>query len=147
MKKIVWLLSLFFVALSLTTSAQMRAPQGTQYNKALNGNALDAVRQRYAQNANRQANTDIFIDYGASSGDNATLNAAFINMHFAQNDSFGDRYVVVAFDSLHDNTSDTGYKYSDFDSVRVDSLFIPFGHENNDGLSDTVIVKLVQLNA
>src|SRR5687768_7281473 len=115
MKKIVWLFSFFFVALSFTTSAQMRVPQGTQYNKALNGNALDAVPQRYVQSANRQANTDIFIDYGSSSGDNATLNAAFMNMHFAQNDSFGDRYAVVAFDSLHDNTSDVGYQYSDFD--------------------------------
>src|SRR5262245_4661624 len=116
MKKIVWLFSFFFVAFSLVTSAQMRVPQGTRFHQVQNGSALDAVRQRFVQSANRQANTDISIDYGSSNGDNATLNAAFMNMHFAQTDTFGDRYVVVAFDSLHDRVSNTGYKYSDFDS-------------------------------
>jgi|GEM_PF-736582 len=148
MKKTVWLLSLLFVALAFSTTAQVSFPQGTQqqYFKSQNGNPLDAIRQRHAQSANRMANTEIFIDYAASNGDDQQL-ASFMNTRFVPIDTFGDRYVVVAFDSLHDDISGTGYKYSDFDSIRIDTVYFAVGHENNDGISDSATVKLVQLNA
>src|SRR5688572_5959883 len=114
----------------------------------INRNPLDAVRQRYqsASHGMRGGNTNIFIDYATSNGDDTTF-ASILNMRFAMPvDSFGERYVVVAYDSLHDQTSDIGYNYSDFDSIAIDSLFIPFGHEKNTTGTDTMIVKIVELN-
>lgn len=148
MKKSLWLFSILSVAIAFTATAQFNLPQGTQhqYFKTRNGNPLDAIRQRHAQSANRMANTEITIDYATSNGDDVLL-ANYMNMRFAQSDTFGDRYVVVGFDSLHDQPSNTGYKYSDFDSVRIDSVFFAIGHENNDGVSDSLTVKLVQLSA
>ncbi len=146
MKKTVWLFSLLFVALAFSTTAQVNIPQVTQqqFFTARNGNPLDAIRQRYAQSANRLANTEILIDYASSNGDDRAF-ITYMNTRFVQTDTFGDRYVVVAFDSLHDDMAGTGYKHSDFDSIRIDTVYFALGHENNDGISDSLTVKLVQL--
>lgn len=148
MKKSLWLFSILSTAIAFTATAQLTIPQGTQQQifTSRNGNPLDAIRQRHAQSANRMANTEILIDYATSNGDDRAFISP-MNMRFAQADTFFDRYVVVAFDSLHDDNSDTGYKYSDFDSVRIDTVYFALGHENNDGISDSLTVKLVQLTA
>lgn len=146
MKKNVLLLSMMFFVCMLAT-AQVRLQQSTPQFQRVNTQALDAHRQRYSQTAQRMADTPIEIDYGFSDGD-TTFFASFINMHFAAPVHNGlERFAVVTFDSLHDAVSNTGHNYSDFDSIRVDSLFFFVGHENNDMQSDTLIVKLVELGA
>jgi len=148
MKKTLFLFCLLglLMASDLTAQNLQQLNSAKQYYHLRNGNPLDVIRQRYTHSAGRMANTELLIDYASSNGDDSYL-ASYMNMHFAPSDTFGDRYVVVAYDSLHDFTSDIGYKYSDFDSIRIDSVFFSIGHENNDGLSDTLIIKLVQLNA
>jgi len=110
---------------------------------------LDAVRQRLTRQfaGQRRGVQSIFLDYATANGDDVAF-ASDMNMHYslATGDSFSDRYVIVAYDSLHDAISDVGFKYSDFDSIRIDSLYILMGHKHTSSQTDTLIVKIVQLN-
>jgi hypothetical protein len=59
------------------------------------------------------------------------------------------RYVVVAFDTINDTYNGAGpmgYSPSVVTSVRVDSIFVIFGQENNSSTKDTLIVKLMNVN-
>lgn len=70
------------------------------------------------------------------------------NYHYVATDS-SLKYFIVAFDSLHDSYSTTttgGYALSTVNNVRVDSIYMFLGQENNSGVADTIITKLVTVN-
>jgi hypothetical protein len=56
------------------------------------------------------------------------------------------KYAVVAFDSAYDAYNQIGYPQSSYSNIRIDSLFAIVGHENNSGLDDTLILKIVSVD-
>ncbi len=56
-------------------------------------------------------------------------------------------YIVIAFDSAFDAYTQTGYPQTSYSNIRVDSLFAIVGHENNTGLDDTLITKIVTVDS
>ncbi len=78
----------------------------------------------YIQQMNMHYTT---VDTGADGQNGQPLNDALL------------RYVSVAFDTLIDANTQTGYSGQ---NVVVDSLIIPIGQENLSGLNDTLIVQI-----
>ncbi|MEI6815159.1 MAG: T9SS type A sorting domain-containing protein [Bacteroidota bacterium] len=70
------------------------------------------------------------------------------NMHYTLADS-SYRFFTVSFDTLIDsyNVVPTGYSSSLYDSVKVDSLAMLVGQENNSGNDDTLICKIGGINS
>lgn len=97
--------------------------------------------------------TSIYIDY-----DYTENNAWFgfpsggysnyiwpMNMRYNGADSMW-RYGMVAFDSLYNYNTSTGYNSSSVSSVIVDSILLRFGHSNLSGTTDTIIAKLLAVD-
>jgi len=150
MRKILVLIACFatlFVSQNSIGQNSLPSPNPNQYFRPVNHNPLDAIRQMYQNRSHqRGVSNEIWLDYAAANGDDTQF-AAYMNMDFGMPvDSFGDRYAVVAFDSLHDAVSDIGFEYSQFDSIKIDSLFFSFGHENNSATDDSITLKIVALD-
>jgi len=60
--------------------------------------------------------------------------------------TFSVSYLVTAFDTLTDTSLTYPFSYTELSNVFLDSIRIQFGHENNSGISDTVIVDIVRLD-
>ena len=136
MKKasITGILSLVFLMNSaFAQTVTSPAPSAGKYYVPKNISQIKSMKQQLSHNnyaGQRRGAQTIMIDYAASNGDTLFF-ATDMNMHYTlPPDTFGSRYVVVGYDSLHDAVSDVGFKYSDFDSVRIDSLLLWLGHKH-----------------
>ncbi|MCC7301486.1 MAG: T9SS type A sorting domain-containing protein [Bacteroidia bacterium] len=75
------------------------------------------------------------------------------DMNWNYNAAQGDtalKYVVTAFDTIIDsyaNPSPVGYPLNSVQQVKVDSIYFIIGQENNSTTDDTLIVKLMNVNA
>jgi hypothetical protein len=69
-----------------------------------------------------------------------------VNMNYLPTDT-SQKYYVVVFDSIIDSYNQISYDRSQLQSIMLDSLHIVMGQENNSGLDDTLIVKLVGVAA
>lgn len=107
--------------------------------------------------AQRAMNTFV-IDYDSAdaylqhqTGMNYFYGITKLNMNYSY--SAGDtlmgekNYGAVAFDSAYDAYNQVGYAQSSYTNIRVDSLFAIVGHENNSGLDDTLIIKVVTVDS
>jgi hypothetical protein len=59
----------------------------------------------------------------------------------------GLKYFVIAFDSLYDSYMQVGYNRATVNNVRIDSIHMILGQENNSGVDDTITYKIVSVNA
>jgi hypothetical protein len=97
-----------------------------------------------------QSVNSFFIDYDAA--DAAIYGSRYqrlvwpMNDHYTASDS-ALRYCIVAFDSLYDLASDTGYAADSIGNLAIDSIFLMIGQENNSGLDDTLSVKIIALDS
>lgn len=69
------------------------------------------------------------------------------NRYAGRPDSATLGYVVVAYDSIYDAWNNTATNNNAIFDITVDSILIFGGHENNSGTNDTLICKIVSLNA
>lgn len=69
-----------------------------------------------------------------------------MNMHYVSTDT-SQRYFTVVFDSIIDSYNEIPFLRSSLTSIVLDTLFVFIGHENNSGLDDTLIVKILNVAA
>lgn len=69
-----------------------------------------------------------------------------MNKYYTAADSAAN-YFIVAFDSLYDSYNSTGYPLDSVTSLGIDSLFLFLGQENNSGTDDTVVVRILPVDA
>jgi hypothetical protein len=69
------------------------------------------------------------------------------NRYTGRPDSATIGYFVVAYDSIYDAWQNTATNSNAIFDMSLDSILIFGGHENNSGTNDTLICKIVQLNA
>ena len=67
------------------------------------------------------------------------------NYHYTTADS-SLQFFDVAFDSLYDAYNQIGYTRASVSTIRCDSIFMVMGQENNSGIDDTLITKLINVN-
>src|SRR5215213_2650049 len=67
-----------------------------------------------------------------------------INMNYLSTDS-SYKYCTVVFDSIVDSYNQISYDRSALGSIVLDSIHVILGQENNSGLDDTLIVKLLNV--
>jgi hypothetical protein len=68
------------------------------------------------------------------------------NMNYVPTDT-SQKYYEVVFDSIIDSYNQISYDRTQLQSIMMDSLYIVIGQENNSGLDDTLIVKLMGVAA
>src|ERR1041385_1409688 len=69
-----------------------------------------------------------------------------INMHYVPTDT-SQKYYEVVFDSVIDSYNQISYDRSALQAIYLDSIYVVVGQENNSGLDDTLIVRLMNVNA
>ncbi len=153
MKKILTLL--VFAASALGGYAQ------TSINMNLNdprlhhpiiGDQMSEIRSSHSQPnvQGTEALIPIFLDYDSTEINTmGSVGDAFIweiNTNTVCNDTFVMRYFVESFDTLIDAGTLTPY-YSGSTTITLDTIFTLFGHENNTGLPDTIVVTVLLNNA
>ena len=69
-----------------------------------------------------------------------------INMNYVNTDS-SYKYCTVVFDSVIDSYNQISYNRSGLANIVLDSVHVLIGQENNSGLDDTLIVKVLNVQA
>lgn len=69
-----------------------------------------------------------------------------MNMHNTTADTSW-RYAIVSFDSIIHTPTLTGYSPGSFSTLQIDSIQITGGHENNSFAMDTLVAKIIGLDA
>ncbi len=69
-----------------------------------------------------------------------------MNMNYLSTDS-SYKYTTVVFDSVIDSYGQVSYSRNALASITMDSVHILLGQENNSGLDDTLVVKLLNVQA
>ena len=69
-----------------------------------------------------------------------------MNKYYTATDSAA-QFCIVAFDSLYDTYNNTGYPLDSVTSLGIDSLFLFLGQENNSGTDDTLVVRILPVDA
>jgi hypothetical protein len=94
-----------------------------------------------------QSVNSFYIDY--DSADAAAYGSANymryiwpMNNYYLSADS-SIRYCMVTYDSLYDVMNDTAYVNDSIANLGVDSLVLMLGQENNSGMDDTLMVKII----
>ena len=139
MKKITVLF--FSCAIALSGFSQFKEAMPTLHTP-------DGVTKRAYNNS--KAPTTFQIDYDAAEDNLFTPNyARYIwDLNTQISDSAYMNNMVVTFDSIYDyNTFTTYTSPANYQNYTVDSIFVLGGHENNSGMTNTITVKMVSLNA
>jgi len=89
--------------------------------------------------------TSFYVNYSVSNGD-STFVLFSVNNNFTNSNPNTFKYIIVDYDTLHDVDSNIGYLY-DSTCTTVDSIFYEYGHKNNSGSNDTIVVKIITLNS
>jgi hypothetical protein len=132
---------LIFVGAISTNAQQLFLLKNKQNN---------TIPQLYQQPQIASDYNSIVIDY--DSADARAYNNQYsrlmwpMNMRYATNDT-APNFCMVAYDSLYDVYADTAYISDSVTSLGLDSIHLFIGHENNSGQNDTLITKIVSLNA
>jgi hypothetical protein len=113
------------------------------------GNIPKNIPKRTHNSINR--GTQFYIDYDYADfllwGD--PLYVEFIwncNMRYDSVDG-GNEEMVVAFNQLYDYNTAATIDNDDVTTIFIDSVFANIGHENNSGTDDTIIMKIIKLDA
>jgi hypothetical protein len=69
-----------------------------------------------------------------------------MNMHYVPTDT-AIRYCTVVFDSIIDSYNLQPYDRNNIASITLDTIHVVIGQENNTGLDDTLIVKVLNVGA
>ncbi len=92
----------------------------------------------------------IFIDYDSTEvNTSGSVSDAFmweVNSNANCIDTFVMDYFIMSFDTLIDAGTLTPY-YGGSAVITIDSLYISFGHENNSGLNDSIIISVLLSDA
>ncbi len=98
-----------------------------------------------------QASNQFYIDYDSSDAHQwGAPNSYYIwnmNMHYSAPPDTAWKYGIVAYDSLYDVYTTTGYPLSSVTKIRIDSIYFNIGQMNTSGIDDTLIVKVMNVNA
>jgi hypothetical protein len=127
--------------------------QGSYMGTGLHPSVPKSIPQR--PHAATERGTEFYIDYDYSDylfwgGDiDPEAYQYFIwnsNMRYQINE--GDtawNYCIVAFDTLYDWNTGQTIENTDVSTFNIDSIYMIAGHENNSGLMDTIIIKVIKL--
>lgn len=69
-----------------------------------------------------------------------------MNMHYLPTDT-SQKYFTVVFDSIIDSYNEIPYDRTLLQSITLDTLYIVIGQENNSGIDDTLITKVLNVAA
>jgi len=140
MKKILLASLLLFSVLCGFSQSQF--PKGHKVNWA---NPFGPLEQYW--HADNRFNGGFDINYSSANIDNQVYIFQMNHRFLLSTHDTGFRWFIVGIDSIHNSGAAQGYSWKSVSSMKVDSIMLYCGHENNSGLNDTLIMKMISVNA
>lgn len=154
MKKVYQIIAVLALSVS-TVGAFGQAAQHFLMPKGHHGKTMTMSSNTHSILRTQAGPTGVILDW--DSADATIWGAAYyhnqgelMNTHYVYpNDTAGGNYntvnyVTVAFDSMFDAYTQTGYPAPS--SIKIDSLYVPFAQVNHSGIDDTLDIKVVKVD-